>query len=226
MTVAFLAIQRGIFGNTALHLAAKEGVEPQLVQYLLSVSGVKVNGMNDEGKTALDIATGVDSTNNPNLCQIARILEDENAVHGIIKHSKPSRQLEQRANQRNDNEDKVLSVDTLVASLVATVTFAAMFQVPGGTTKGGDDEMALQALFQVFLFSNCLAFFGSIIVIIAWIFRERLHERLAMDQSPLAKLSLISIEISVMSTALAFLCATILVTIPHHLTGKKKVSMC
>ncbi|GLJ27984.1 hypothetical protein SUGI_0549550 [Cryptomeria japonica] len=112
-------------------------------------------------------------------------------------------------------------MDTLVASLVATVTFAAMFQVPAGTTKGGDDEMALQALFQVFLFSNCLAFFASITVIIAWIFRERLHERLAMDQSPLAKLSLISLEISVMSTALAFLCATILVTIPHQLTGKK-----
>ncbi|XP_057815260.1 uncharacterized protein LOC131028902 [Cryptomeria japonica] len=79
----FVTYDRDIFGNTALHLAAKEGVEPQLVQYLLSVSGVKVNGKNDDGKTALDIGTAVDSKNNPNLCQIARILEDENAVHGI-----------------------------------------------------------------------------------------------------------------------------------------------
>ncbi|GLJ27993.1 hypothetical protein SUGI_0549700 [Cryptomeria japonica] len=126
--------------------------------------------MNDEGKTAPDIATGVDSTNNPNLSQIAMILQDENAVHGIVKHSKPSRQLEQSTNQIKDNEDKVLSVDTLVASLDATVTSAAMFQVPGGTKKGGDDEMALQALFQVFLFSNCLAFFASITVVIALIF--------------------------------------------------------
>ncbi|KAH9304512.1 hypothetical protein KI387_008916 [Taxus chinensis] len=211
-----------ISGNTTLHLAAHNGVDPQLVEYLLSFSLVKLNGVNNNGLTAFDIATNDKSNANPTFGMIANILEDSGATHSFIQHSNSvdSSQSEQNKNQNGGNGEKVMDVDTLVASLVATITFAAMFQVPGGTDKEAA-KLSLNTLFQLFLFSDCLAFFSSMTVVIAWIFRERLQGKLTIDRSPLAKLSLLSLELSIMSTALAFLSATILVTIPRNLETRK-----
>ncbi|XP_057815258.1 ankyrin repeat-containing protein At2g01680 [Cryptomeria japonica] len=219
--VKLVSYDRDISGNTALHLAAKNGVDPQLVEYLISFSGVKVNAINNDGQSALDIAAGAESDNNCNFSRIAMVLKDQDAKHSFILHSKASRKLNESKIQNNSNNENVMSVDTLVASLVATVTFAAAFQVPGGTNKDEDTNMALETLFQVFLFSDCLAFFASITVVMAWIFRERLQEKLTVDRSPLTKISLLCLELSVMSAALAFVSAIILATIPRNLEKHK-----
>ncbi|KAH9304514.1 hypothetical protein KI387_008918 [Taxus chinensis] len=213
-----------ISGNTILHLAAMNGVDPKLVEYLLSLSNIKLNGVNNKGLTAFDIATDAKCNANPNFTNIAKILEDGGATHSFIRHSdsKDYSRSNQNSNQSDGTEDKLMSVDTLVASLVATVTFAAMFTVPGGTEEKTGAKMILQKLFQLFLFSDCLAFFSSMTVVMAWIFRERLEEKLTIDRSPLAKLSLLSLQLSIMSTTLAFLCATILVTIPRNLERHEK----
>lgn len=137
--------------------------------------------------------------------------------------------------QDSNVPEKIIDVDTLVASLIATITFAAIFTVPGGIddkdsktesqTKGiapspsgdgsGVARMALEILFQVFLFSDSLAMFGSLTVVIAWLFRERLQTKLMSDRSLLPKLSALSLGISIVSTGLAFLSATILVNVPR-----------
>ncbi|GLJ27982.1 hypothetical protein SUGI_0549530 [Cryptomeria japonica] len=57
--------------------------------------------------------------------------------------------------------------------------------------------------------------FASLTVVIAWLFRERLQTKLFADHSLLTKLSVLSLGISIVSTGLAFLSATILVTIPR-----------
>ncbi|GLJ27973.1 hypothetical protein SUGI_0549340 [Cryptomeria japonica] len=219
--VKLVSYDRDISGNTALHLAAKNGVDPQLVEYLISLSGVKVNAINNDGQSALDIAAGTETDNDCNFSRIAMVLKDQDAKHSFILHSKASRRLKESKIQNNSNNENVMSVDTLVASLVATVTFAAAFQVPGGTNKDKDTNMALETLFQVFLFSDCLAFFASITVVMAWIFRERLQEKLTVDRSPLTKISLLCLELSVISAALAFVSAIILATIPRNLEKHK-----
>ncbi|KAH9304513.1 hypothetical protein KI387_008917 [Taxus chinensis] len=211
-----------IYGNTTLHLAALNAVDPKLVEYLLSFPNIKLNTVNHKGLTAFDIVTAAQSTENSNFGTIARILEDGGATQSFIQqsNSKSFSQSEKNNNQNGGNENKIMDVDTLVASLIATITFAAMFQVPGGT----DNEVAklsLETLFQLFLFSDCLAFFASITVVMAWIFRERLQGKLTVDRSPLAKLSLLSLEVAIMSTSLAFVSATILVTIPRNLDTHK-----
>ncbi|GLJ27965.1 hypothetical protein SUGI_0549210 [Cryptomeria japonica] len=219
---------RDMYGNTLLHLAALNQVDPELVEYLLPF--VNLDAINNEGRSAFDIhiaAAAATSKNEPKFTKITDILKG----HGASERSLKSVDFKQESYAN----EKIMDVDTLVASLIATITFAAIFTVPGGIddkdcgnynehsgaapTPGGDGcgvaRMALKTLFQVFLFSDSLAMFASLTVVIAWLFRERLQTKLIADRSLLAKLSVLSLGVSIISTGLAFLSATILVTVPR-----------
>ncbi|KAH9304484.1 hypothetical protein KI387_008888, partial [Taxus chinensis] len=179
----------------------------------------------NKGLSPLDIAIEVASQNTSDFGEIVRIFEGVGATHSLIRHSKPWKHSQQNNSKDNGSmqDDKILDVDNLVASFIATVTFAAIFQVPGGTNESNDirnhigvARMSLETVFQVFLFLDCLAFFASMTVVIAWLFRERLQTRLIANQSPLAKFSMLSLGTSIISIGLAFLSATILVTVPRN----------
>ncbi|KAH9304485.1 hypothetical protein KI387_008889 [Taxus chinensis] len=222
ITTKLVSYDFDLSGNTALHLAAMNAVDPELMEYLLSFPNVNFNAINNEGLSPLDIAVATPQ-NKPEFGENVTILENHGASHSLIRHSRsqlpPWKHSQQSTSQGNCGmENKILDVDTLVASLIATVTFAAIFQIPGGINEGdGLARMSLETVFQVFLFSDCVAFFASMTVVICWIFRERLQTRLIADRSPLAKLSMLSLGTSIVSTCLAFLCATILVTVPRNI---------
>ncbi|GLJ28039.1 hypothetical protein SUGI_1519400 [Cryptomeria japonica] len=197
-----------IWGNTALHLAAMNGVDPLLVDYLLSFPGVKADLVNNKGLSPLDIALHAVSQDKPNFGNIVQRLKDHGATQSLVCHcrSESPPWKSQQTTNKTGIESKILDVDTLVASLIATVTFAAVFQIPGGTDKeSGLASMSLETVFHVFLFSDCLAFFASMTVVIAWIFRERLQTKLVADRSALAKLSMVSFGIAIVSTCHGYL---------------------
>ncbi|GLJ28006.1 hypothetical protein SUGI_0549860 [Cryptomeria japonica] len=161
-----VSYDRDISGNTALHLATINLVDPQLVEYLVSFPNVNVNAINGDGKTVLDIVT---SENKPRCDKIKCILEDAGASQSCINNSEPQKST--GSEQGNGDEGKIMGVDTLVASLIASITFSVIFQVPGGVTSGfknkGENEVAslgLNTLFQIFLFSDSLALFSSLTV--------------------------------------------------------------
>ncbi|XP_057838827.2 ankyrin repeat-containing protein ITN1-like [Cryptomeria japonica] len=217
-----LKYDRDISGNTLLHLAIINGGDPELVEYLLPF--VNVKAINNEGFRAIDKAAPATFT------KITGILKEVGGSRSFIANSRPLNSMEFK--QESTVPEKILDVDTLVASLIATVTFAAIFTVPGGideddngtaptssaaaSTHTGVARMVLQTLFKVFLFSDSLAMFSSLSVVIAWLFRERLQTKLFADHSLLPKLSVLSLGTSIISTGLAFLSATILVTIPRN----------
>ncbi|KAH9304481.1 hypothetical protein KI387_008885, partial [Taxus chinensis] len=225
ITAKLVSCDFDLGGNTALHMAAMNIVDLELLVYLLSFPNVNLHAINNKGLSPLDIAVEAASQNTSDFGEIVRIFEGVDATRSLIRHSKPWKHSQQNNSKDNGSvqDDKILDVDTLVASLIATVTFVAIFQVLGGTNESNDIKnhigvarMSLETIFQVFLFSDCLAFFASMTVVIAWLFRERLQTRIITNQSPLAKFSMLSLGTSIISTGLAFLSATILVTVPHN----------
>ncbi|XP_057854101.2 ankyrin repeat-containing protein At5g02620 [Cryptomeria japonica] len=209
-----------LFGNTALHLAAMNAVDPEIVEYIVSIPNVNLNTINDKGQSPLDMAEERASQNRLDCSEIISILKDGHATRSLICQSRyerlPWQYSQEIPNQGNGNEEtKILDVDILVASLIATITFASIFQVPGGIDDKGLANRSSDTIFKVFLFSNFVAFFASITVVIAWVFRERLQTKLMANRSILAKLSMLSLGTSIVSTGLAFLSANILVTIPR-----------
>ncbi|GLJ27974.1 hypothetical protein SUGI_0549360 [Cryptomeria japonica] len=228
---------RDISGNTLLHLATINGVDPELVRYILPF--LNVDAINNEGLRAIDVATPATYRDESKFTEIRRILEDQGASRSSVGNPRTPNSMDLK--QGSNVSEKIMDMDTLVASLIATITFAAIFQIPGGIDdkgSGADDKhsapapapggdgtgvarMALETLFHVFLFSDSLAMFASLTVVIAWLFRQRLQTKINEEGSVLAKLSVLSLGISIVSTGLAFLTATILVTVPRHFKKMK-----
>ncbi|XP_057818430.2 ankyrin repeat-containing protein At5g02620-like [Cryptomeria japonica] len=163
-----LKYDRDISGNTLLHLAIINGGDPELVEYLLPF--VNVKAINNEGFRAIDKAAPATFT------KIREILKEVGESRSFIANSRPLNSMQFK--QESTIAEKILDVDTLVASLIAAVTFAAIFTVPGGvdeddsgtaptpsnaaSTHTGVARMVLQTLFKVFLFSDSLAMLSSL----------------------------------------------------------------
>ncbi|BAH94507.1 Os09g0328600 [Oryza sativa Japonica Group] len=158
-------------GNTALHLAVKKRDE-YIFTYLLQNKAVELNHVNLEGYTPLDLAKVIRmedyfaSPQNPTEWMV-RVLAHSGAVFSPRRRDELIRG---GSSQEQEKHGKTLSESTesvLVASaLIATLTFAAAFTMPGSyrTTGPKEGTPALGALygFKVFLVADILAFFCSV----------------------------------------------------------------
>ncbi|CAH8295221.1 unnamed protein product [Eruca vesicaria subsp. sativa] len=125
-----LAVEQDLDGNTPLHLATMKW-RPRALPYLSRVSG-SLYMRNNSGLTALDIA---ESNVKPNYIFRERVTLmvlvycyaiREFRLQWTKKLTKPSEPLNCGKNK------EYISALLLVAALVATVTFAAGFTIPGG----------------------------------------------------------------------------------------------
>ncbi|GLJ28267.1 hypothetical protein SUGI_0555530 [Cryptomeria japonica] len=119
-----------VFHNTALHLAAKNGVDLQLLELLLPFPGVDVNALNDEGMSAVDIASAT-AQHDTNCAIIVGKLVHAGAIQSSVIPKPTTTCAPCYGSIRRKERDSV-DLHMVVASLIATVTFAAIFQVPGG----------------------------------------------------------------------------------------------
>eukprot|EP00268_Persea_americana_P054875 TRINITY_DN6335_c0_g1_i1.p1 TRINITY_DN6335_c0_g1~~TRINITY_DN6335_c0_g1_i1.p1 ORF type:complete len:537 (-),score=109.21 TRINITY_DN6335_c0_g1_i1:697-2307(-) len=186
-------------GNTALHIATRKG-RTQILRTLLSVEGIDVNAMNRSGETALDIAEK--STNAelaPMLREAGALIAREHAIANPpsaakqlkqtvsdIKHEVRS-QLQQTCQTRVRVQkiakrlkklhvgglNNAINSATVVAVLIATVAFAAIFQLPGGFVQEksnkllpGQAYVAKEAAFIIFLIFDSIALFISLAVVV------------------------------------------------------------
>ncbi|XP_039166777.1 ankyrin repeat-containing protein At5g02620-like [Eucalyptus grandis] len=175
-------------GNTALHLAALHK-KCNIICIFAQDKRVDRLAKNKDHFTALDIFSAhkeVDYKAN----KVHHLLKGSHGIPGFqgwfIEYGKkrldkqfvldrPSVSITTRSNIPNqDNFDLskkgIMDVQLLVAGLIATVTFAVAFTMPGGYNNDGPDRgmaiFAKRASFKAFVMCNTCSFLCSIIAII------------------------------------------------------------
>ncbi|AAF75083.1 It contains Ank repeat PF/00023. EST gb/AI996003 comes from this gene [Arabidopsis thaliana] len=188
-------------GNTALHIAARKG-RSQIVKLLLANNMTDTKAVNRSGETALDTAEkignpevalilqkhGVPSakTIKPSGPNPARELKQtvsdiKHEVHNQLEHTRLTRKRVQGiAKQLNkmhtEGLNNAINSTTVVAVLIATVAFAAIFTVPGQYVEDtskipdghslGEANIASTTPFIIFFIFDSIALFISLAVVV------------------------------------------------------------
>ncbi|CBI16206.3 ankyrin repeat-containing protein At5g02620 [Vitis vinifera] len=188
-------------GNTALHIASRKGRE-QIVRKLLSHDETDTKAVNKSGETAFDTA---EKTGNPNIATIlqehgvqsakamkpqvtstARELKQtvsdiKHEVHYQLEHTRQTRRrvqgIAKRLNKMHgEGLNNAINSTTVVAVLIATVAFAAIFTVPGQYVDDptnipygfslGEANIAPKISFIIFFIFDSIALFISLAVVV------------------------------------------------------------
>ncbi|KAF6166463.1 hypothetical protein GIB67_038200 [Kingdonia uniflora] len=187
-------------GNTALHIASRKG-RSQILKKLLEHNGTDTKAINRVGETALDTAEktgnseivmvlqeyGVQSSKSlrpqgSNARELKQTVSDiKHEVHYQLEHTHQTRRRVQGIAQRLkkmhlEGLNNAINSTTVVAVLIATVAFAAIFTVPGQFAdnpdhipKGltlGEAKVAPKTSFMIFFIFDAVALFISLAVVV------------------------------------------------------------
>ncbi|ONH91370.1 hypothetical protein PRUPE_8G110300 [Prunus persica] len=174
--------QKDRFGNTPLHLAVRQGY-PKTVSILASDKRVNLSIRNHERHTAMEIARmslmgeKILFLRRPLTVMALTLADASRSQERIIAKVKPARvnyfkntkktgEFHSGATEDADSHRQTVNNLLLVSTLVATVTFAAGFTVPGGYKNSGRDEgmatLVTDWPFKTFLICNTIAMYSSI----------------------------------------------------------------
>ncbi|KAL1351822.1 hypothetical protein HN51_015701 [Arachis hypogaea] len=182
------------FGNNALHIATRKK-RVEIVNELLLHPDTNVNALSRDQKTALDIAEGLPVSEESweikdclvrfGACKSSDLKQPRDELRKTMTQIKMdvSCQLEQaRRTSRNvsgiakelqklhqSGIHNATNSVTVVASLFATVAFAAIFTVPGGDDDSGKAVVVHTASFKAFFISNAISLFVSLVVVVVQI---------------------------------------------------------
>lgn len=189
-------------GNTALHIAARKG-RAQIVKLLLANNMTHTKAVNRTGETALDTAEKI---GNPDVALILQkhgvpsaktiqqpsgpnpakelkqtVSDIKHGVHNQLEHTRKTRKRVQGiAKQLNkmhtEGLNNAINSNTVVAVLIATVAFAAIFTVPGQYVEDaskildghslGEANIASTTPFIIFFIFDSIALFISLAVVV------------------------------------------------------------
>lgn len=187
-------------GNSALHIAARKG-RVQIVQKLLIVNGVDKAVINKSGETALDTA---EKTGHSEIGAILKehgvqcgksikpqansarelkqaVSDIKHEVHDQLEHTRETRKhvhgIAKRINKMHtEGLNNAINSTTVVAVLIATVAFAAIFSVPGQFADNpgklppkvslGEAHIAPKIPFLIFFIFDSIALFISLAVVV------------------------------------------------------------
>ncbi|GMY10750.1 ankyrin repeat-containing protein At5g02620-like [Fagus crenata] len=188
-------------GNTPLHIATRKG-RAQIVRMLLEHKETDTKAVNRSGETAIDTAEktsqadiaallqeyGVQSAKNmrPTAPSTARELKQtvsdiKHEVHYQLEHTRQTRKrvqgIAKRLNKMHtEGLNNAINSTTVVAVLIATVAFAAIFTVPGQYVDDpkdlspglslGEANIASQVPFTIFFIFDSIALFISLAVVV------------------------------------------------------------
>ncbi|PKA49026.1 Ankyrin repeat-containing protein [Apostasia shenzhenica] len=181
-------------GNTALHVATRKK-RSKIVSVLLSLPDIHVNALTRDHKTAFDIAEALplseeaadikeillrfgamraNELNQPRDELRKTVTEIKKDVHIQLEQTRKTNKnvsgiaKELRKLHREGINNATNSV-TVVAVLLATVAFAAIFTVPGGADNSGMAVVISTSSFKIFFIFNAFALFTSLAVVVVQI---------------------------------------------------------
>ncbi|KAG8364703.1 hypothetical protein BUALT_Bualt18G0026200 [Buddleja alternifolia] len=184
-------------GNVPLHLATMNW-HSEIVYALTWDKRVDIKAVNDEGMTALDAA---ESSMLPNPTYLQRLTWAALKAAGTPL-SLPRKSVQESSNMEicKERVNNLLRVSTIVA----TMTFAASFTMPGGYTSSGTDRgvatMLREKAFHIFVFCVAIAMHSSCTVAVSLIWAQLGDLTLVLNALTLAE-PLIGIALSMMSMA-------------------------
>ncbi|XP_073061113.1 protein ACCELERATED CELL DEATH 6-like isoform X2 [Primulina eburnea] len=185
------------YGNKPLHLAAINW-HPEIVNALTWDKRVDITSSNDKGLTALD-AADFHMVDNPPFRQ--RLTWSALKAAGTPRRQSKSRRVS--SNRTGKYKDRVNTL-LLVSTLVATITFAAGFTLPGGysisETNIGMAAMLRKKAFHVFIFCDTIAMYSSIVVAVSLIWAQLGDLKLVLNAITIAQ-PLLVIALTMMSAA-------------------------
>ncbi|XP_038902090.1 ankyrin repeat-containing protein At5g02620 isoform X1 [Benincasa hispida] len=188
-------------GNTTLHIAARKG-RAEIVKMLLRHNETNMKAVNRSGETALDTA---EKTGNPDIALILKehgvpsaktikpevknparelkqtVSDIKHEVHYQLEHTRQTRRrvqgIAKRLNKMHaEGLNNAINSTTVVAVLIATVAFAAIFTVPGQYVDDPEDipqgfslgeaNIAPRAPFIIFFIFDSIALFISLAVVV------------------------------------------------------------
>ncbi|XP_073023652.1 ankyrin repeat-containing protein At2g01680-like [Primulina eburnea] len=187
-------------GNTALHIATRKN-RSQIVGLLLSYAHVDVNAINNQRETAMDIAEKLQYGDSP--LEIKEALVEAGAKHAIhigqgdeamelkrtvsdIKHEVHSQIKQNERTQRRvsgiakelkkihrEAVQNTINSVTVVAVLVASIAFLALFNLPGqyypDGPEAGESRISKTVAFRAFCLLDSTALFLSLSVVVVQI---------------------------------------------------------
>ncbi|GAB4851394.1 hypothetical protein Ancab_030797 [Ancistrocladus abbreviatus] len=205
-------------GNTPLHLAVKNG-NHDMVNVLLSDSDIEPTVKNGEGFTAWDLIKSQPDASE-NMAKIG---------YTLIMHTR-ERQLDTDSQRNSSPEDPRMQADTdteqnhhrnhhpedsrerldcqfntvsVIAAILAAVSFAAIFALPGGFDGLGGALLAGKAVFKAFVLSNASALSGYLLVLFCSLW-AMIIARQDDDPKLLLLISITVLQLSFYATLVAF----------------------
>ncbi|KAG6403730.1 hypothetical protein SASPL_135958 [Salvia splendens] len=187
-------------GNTALHIATRKARLP-ILEALLKYTELNKEAINKTGETALDTAektgnsgvvsllqqSGVKSAKSlspPSTAarQLKQTVSDiKHEVHDQLHHTRQTRRrvrgiAKRLGKMQSEGLNNAITSTTVVAVLIATVAFAAIFTLPGQYADDeknvppglslGEANIAPNVEFTIFLIFDSLALFISLAVVV------------------------------------------------------------
>ncbi|KAJ1685368.1 hypothetical protein LUZ63_016758 [Rhynchospora breviuscula] len=158
---------RGEDGQTALHIAVLNA-DPKMVRDLLAHKATNLTIANSKGNLPGDILAGnTEHAKTLNWNELLMTISKASHTNlAFISNQDAKQTLTEKSIEKIESLTQTYTNSTsLVAILIATITFAAAFTLPGGyNNDSGLPIMARKVAFKIFLISDTLAMCSSLVV--------------------------------------------------------------